>query len=125
MIKTIKILTLAVIVSAIGFSSCSKEKTYSSADEMINAMKAKVESLNVEELNTKLENMETYFLLIDVREPSEHNFGYIPGSINIPAGTIIFKMGNEDFWESEMMYLPEKADEIILYCKKGSRWFCS
>ena len=55
MIKTIKILTLAVIVSAIGFSSCSKEKTYSSADEMINAMKAKVESLNVEELNTKLE----------------------------------------------------------------------
>jgi len=61
------------------------------------------------------------FYLVDVREAEEHAYGYIPGSINIPGGSLVFNVGNEGFWEQEMLYVPQKTDEIILYCKKGKR----
>lgn len=61
------------------------------------------------------------FNLIDVREPSEHNHGYIPGAVNIPRGVLEFNITNEAFWESTGFYFPEPTEEFILYCKKGSR----
>ena len=33
----------------------------------------------------------------------------------------IFKMNNDEFWENEMTYPPQKTDEFIVYCKKGKR----
>lgn len=101
--------------------SCSQQKTYSNADEIISEMQIGLETIDVSNLKVKIDEMETYFLLIDVREPNEHNFGYIPGSINIPAGTILFNITNEKFWEDQMMYTPDLDDEIIVYCKKGKR----
>jgi len=68
----------------------------------------------------KMDSLEIFYL-IDVRELGEHVYGYIPGAINIPGGILIFKMGNEAFWDNEMIYPPEKTDEIIAYCKKGKR----
>jgi rhodanese-related sulfurtransferase len=56
-----------------------------------------------------------------VREPSEYNAGYIPGALNIPAGTLVFKIANQEFWDNEMLYMPEKDEELIIYCKKGKR----
>jgi len=60
-------------------------------------------------------------LLIDVREPNEFNAGYIPGSVNIPRGVLEFNIDNEAFWDAAFLYLPEKEEEIIVYCKKGKR----
>lgn len=108
-------------ISLILFVSCNKQKVYSNADEIIAEMKTGLKTITVQSLKEKIENMETYFLLIDVREPNEHSFGFIPGSINIPAGTILFTMANDKFWEDQMMYAPEKKDEIVVYCKKGKR----
>lgn len=101
--------------------SCAKQKTYSSADEIITEMKVGLETIDVKSLKSKIDEMETYFLLIDVREPNEHVFGYIPGSLNIPAGTILFNITNEKFFEDQMMYTPELEDDIVVYCKKGKR----
>ena len=101
--------------------ACNQQKTYSSADEIITEMKDGLQTIDVKNLKTKIDEMETYFLLIDVREPNEHGFGYIPGSINIPAGTILFNINNEKFFEDQMMYTPELEDEIVVYCKKGKR----
>ena len=36
-------------------------------------------------------------------------------------GVIEFKINNDAFWEEAMLYMPEKNEEIIVYCRKGKR----
>ena len=59
--------------------------------------------------------------MIDVRQKSEHYYGYIPGSLVIPRGSLEFLIGSENFWEEEGLYMPLKEEKIVIYCKKGSR----
>ncbi len=119
----IKKLILRSILGLIGLTlvSCSQQKVYNNADELIAEMKDGLVAIDVKTLKENMDTMETYFLLIDVREEKEHNFGFIPGSINIPVGTILFNITNEKLFESQMMYTPELEDEIVVYCKKGKR----
>jgi adenylyltransferase/sulfurtransferase len=48
--------------------------------------------------------------LIDVRQPSEHNFARIPGSKLIPLGDILRRMEEID-----------PARDTIIHCKMGGR----
>lgn len=111
------LVTIAVIFL---FTGCNKNDTFSSVDEMVVKAAKDLKTISVEELKTKIDSFEM-FNLIDVREPAEHNFGYIPGSVNIPRGTLEFNIASEDFWVSTGFYFPEPTEEFILYCKKGSR----
>ena len=116
------ILKISLIICGIMLMvSCSKTASYESPDAMITDLKKDLDVISVNDLKLKLDDLDAYIFLIDVREPNEHNFGYIPGSINIPAGLVIFNTGNDAFWDAEMMYKPELTDEIIVYCKKGKR----
>ncbi len=110
-----------VLFGVVLFISCSKTTTYSSADDLINDYKDGLKVISVDDLKAKMDDLDQYFFLIDVREENEHNFGFIPGSILIPGGSIIFSISDEVFWENEMMYKPEITDQIIVYCKKGKR----
>lgn len=95
------------------------------------APKAKLASDFVEESKAKITEIDAeaffelynggQFYLIDVRTQSEHNSGFIPGSISIPRGVIEFRIDNEAVWESEELYMPLPDELIIVYCKKGSR----
>src|SRR6056300_1223380 len=50
--------------------------------------------------------------LVDVREPSEFNAGYIEGAQLIPLGTI-----QTDFEAA----IPNKDAKIFVYCRSGNR----
>jgi rhodanese-related sulfurtransferase len=115
------LLWIGLPVLIIGFLSCSKcDKKYSSADLMVEEMSSDLEAITVDVLKTKIDSFEMFYL-IDVREANEHYYGFIPGSIHICCGTIAFQMDNANFWDNEMIYSPEKTDEIVIYCKKGKR----
>ena len=111
---------LLIISAVLFFTGCNCDSNYSSVDDMVIKISDNVEQILVDDLKKKLDEGEM-FLLIDVREQSEHNHGYIPGAVHICRGTLEFKIGNEDFWENQFLYLPEKHEEIIVYCKKGRR----
>ena len=110
-------LFIVVLTIVIG---CTKIDVYNSADEMVAIASKNLTKVTVEELKTKIDSFEM-FNLVDVREPNEYNHGYIPGSVNIPRGTLEFNIGKEEFWENTGYYFPEKSEQFILYCKKGSR----
>ncbi|GAB3572525.1 rhodanese-like domain-containing protein [Hymenobacter daeguensis] len=50
--------------------------------------------------------------IIDVREPWEHEEASMPGTQNIPLGTLPEKLDDLDEWKNQ---------EIIVHCKSGAR----
>ncbi len=119
MMKRVKSIFGIFFLSIVLFG-CNQTMSFQSVDELVAEVEKGVESITVEQLMEMIENGDM-ILLVDVREPNEHNAGYIPGSLNIPRGTLEFKIGNEDFWDAEMLYMPEKDEQLVLYCKKGKR----
>ena len=115
-----KISSLIILISLITLSACKKDETYENSDAWVASVQEKIPVIRTEQLKVKIDSMEMFYL-IDVREAIEHYHGFIPGSINIPGGSLPFKMGNDTFWEDEFLYKPEKSDLIIVYCKKGKR----
>jgi len=93
---------------------------YENGKELASATSPFIQEITVEELNTKIENSEEFFL-IDVRQPVEFEKANIPYSVLIPRGTLEFKIADEAFWEEEQWPFPTKNTEIIIYCKKGDR----
>jgi rhodanese-related sulfurtransferase len=112
--------TFLIITGLILMIGCNKTDSTISVDEMVERAAKEIKTITVEQLKTKIDSFEM-FNLIDVREANEYNFGYIPGAVNIPRGILEFNIGKEEFWESTGYYFPEKTEEFVLYCKKGSR----
>lgn len=100
--------------------SCPSDKVVSGPDEIVAQAMEGLDVITPEELKTMMDSLDVFYI-IDVREMNEYVYGYIPGAINIPGGVLIFKMGNEEFWDNEMIYPPEMGDKLIVYCKKGKR----
>lgn len=107
---------LSLLLAACG----SSDKTFQNVDELIASVEPNVTAITVQELHQKMDSGAT-LIIIDVRELNEFNPGYIPGAVNIPRGLIEFNVLNDEFWEAQFLYPPLKTDEIIVYCKKGSR----
>lgn len=73
------------------------------------AKAGEVPAINVRELKRRLDAREN-FVLVDVREPFEHDIARIPGSKLIPLGELPGRLSELD-----------SADEIVLHCKSGRR----
>lgn len=114
-----KRLAMALAIVSI-LSACNKPEKYASADEMVAKAEKQVKMITAEELY-KLMNSEEVYTLVDVRQPEENYPGYIPGSVNIPRGSLEFKVADSTFWEGVGLYMPLPAEKIIVYDQKGKR----
>lgn len=118
---TIYSIILAIAFLLPGCQPTSNVPTsYADVDAMIADAKTRIVETSLEDFATLLESDE-YYVLLDVRAKGEHDRGYIPGSVLIPRGSLEFRIGSEDFWDNEGLYLPEKSDKLVLYCKSGKR----
>ncbi len=78
---------------------------------IVNNAKRKISETNVEEVKTKFDRGDTFYL-VDVREESEWNKGHITNAIYIGKGVI----------ERDIEKKIENTEaEIILYCGGGFR----
>lgn len=118
--KVVKSIVLGLVMGLL-VVACTKQEHFKSADEMVERAMKHVKLISPTELHSILEAGEETFYLIDVRQELEHYYGFIPGSISIPRGSLEFSILDKSFWENEGMYEPQKTDKIIVYCKKGQR----
>lgn len=110
---------LAYLVSSCGSSSDQETLVVKTKEDLVQEARAQVNEIGLDEFKELYDGADYY--LIDVRTQSEHNSGYIPGSISIPRGVLEFRVENEAVWDAEFMYVPNKEDLVIIYCKSGSR----
>lgn len=96
-----------------------KLKVYDNTNAMIEAAKAIVSEISIEDFNQLLEEEKP--LVIDIRSNEERDSGYIPGSIFINRGVLEFRIDDEKVWDDFGRYIPSKSELIIIYCGSGSR----
>ena len=73
---------------------------------------ANIKSIDVLELQRKLESSTENFFLLDVRSKEEYQSGHIKNSINIP---------HEELIEDINLISQYKNDSLIVYCRSGMR----
>ena len=98
----------------------SEQLVFNNTEELVNHAKESTSGISFVDFK-KLYDGEDYFILIDVRTQAEHDHGYIPSSVAIPRGVLEFRIASEKVWDNEGLYIPEKDEQIILYCKSGNR----
>ena len=121
--KTIKAFFFICLIALVGCSSNNTNgpaKSYESVDELVAEVRKEITEISVSDFHS-LMNGEDPYVLLDIRLPKEHDRGYIPGSVSIPRGVLEFRIGNEKVWDEEGLYVPEKEELLILYCKKSNQ----
>jgi rhodanese-related sulfurtransferase len=83
---------------------------------MVAALKARIENLTPAQVAAELED--PFVLLVDVREPSETEYGSIPGAVRVPRGMLEFHADHGSPYHVEGF---EPGRRVILYCSAGSR----
>ena len=134
--KTLYFVSLMILLLLV--SGCGKgfsEGGYFADGKAIAAeAKAGITEITHEELRVKMKAGELR-VLIDVREPSEFEEGYINQAnddfefpypetftVNIPRGILEFKVGEESYWDEELwLEMPPINEEIVVYSKTGKR----
>ncbi len=100
--------------------SASADRVFVDCTEMIEFTKQYITEVSTKDLQAILDGDDEYYL-IDVRTGKENAKSYIPGAVAIPRGVLEFRIANEDVWDDEGLYMPEKDSKIVIYCKKGGR----
>ena len=77
-----------------------------------NSLMANIKSIDVLELQRKLESSTEKFFLLDVRSKEEYQSGHIKNSINIP---------HEELIEDINLISQYKNESLIVYCRSGVR----
>lgn len=111
---------ILIALAGLMLVSCSKTKQFDNVEQMVAEAAKTVQMITPEQLHELMGSDEVY-TLIDVRQELEYYYGYIPGSISMPRGSIEFDIADSTYWDNVGLYMPAKDEKIILYCKKGQR----
>jgi len=82
-------------------------KSYS---DLVNDARGRVREVTVSELRS-MQAAGTPVVLVDVRDQSEVNLGYIPGAVHISRGTL----------EGKIERAAARDAKVVLYCSSGNR----
>lgn len=89
--------------------------------EYIQSVKAQISEISVEQLQ---QNKPDNALILDVREPQEHQQGIIPDATPLPRGVLEFKIFDlpqlKELNQEQAQQIP-----IFVYCASGGRSACS
>ncbi|MCD4818758.1 MAG: rhodanese-like domain-containing protein [Candidatus Cloacimonetes bacterium] len=132
-ITIISVLALIFLITGCG-TGFSTDGVFVDYKQLVSEAKSGITEIVYDEFKAKLEKGELR-LVIDVREPSEFEAGFInqpdeedeypyPETfvVNIPRGLLEFKIGSKSYWDDDLFVeMPKKDEEIIVYCKKGGR----
>ena len=132
--KILFVLTVAILLLLGCGKGLAETEIFANAKELVSNAKAGITEISYDEFKEKLEN-EKIRIVIDVRIPSEFDEGFInqPNeddeipypetfTVNIPRGLLEFKIDSKSHWDDELwVEMPQKDEEIIVYCKKGGR----
>ena len=91
---------------------------YPDGNAMVAEALSGISEISAEDLRAKLED-EELFLLIDLRDSEDYWEECIDGAFNVPRGVLEFRIDDKRFWDDEGMYVPERDEEIIVYCENG------
>jgi len=134
--KTLYIISFMILLLV--FSGCGKGFSeggyFTDGKAMAAEAKAGITEITHEELRVKMEGGELR-VLIDVREPSEFEEGYINQAnddfefpypetftVNIPRGILELKMGDKQYWDEELwLDMPPIDEEVVIYTQTGKR----
>lgn len=118
--KGILLLIVGIALGAVTMSLITDDQPHVTTDKMVDDAVADCTGLDAEGLAELMMGEEIY-TLIDVRQELEHFYGYIPGSVLLPRGSLEFNIASDKFWENQGIYMPLKDEIIVVYCKKGNR----
>lgn len=93
---------------------------YENGKELAQEVNKVIPQTSVDSLQAMMERGDEFFL-IDVRQPKEFDKGNIAYSTLIPRGDLEFKILDNNYWDEQGFYRPQKEDKIIIYCQDGSR----
>lgn len=117
---------LVAVLVLLLFASChsqqiSRKGVYQDGWEMIDAAKAVISQISIEEFKVIVDHERKDFLIIDVRTSEEFKSSAVAGAVSIPRGLLELKIGSENFWQRQNRHVPDKNERIILYCSSGNR----
>ena len=101
--KKIWIMCIALIIMLTG---CGKGDSMNDAENQLEFQQGSMQ----EGLDLMKEDSD--YILLDVRRADEFEEGHIPGAINMP---------NESIGAEEIEELPDKNQNIYVYCRSGNR----
>ena len=122
--KAIKLLIFSILIVFVFYQGRPKSNpditVYKNTDQLVEATKKLNTEISVDDFK-KLHQGEDHVVHLDIRSVGEYDAAYIPGTVNLESRVLEFKISKEEIWDELGLYIPEKTDKTIMYCRTGCR----
>ncbi|WP_346862364.1 rhodanese-like domain-containing protein [uncultured Draconibacterium sp.] len=123
MYKILAIISFAFVLS---FTTQAQEPVvYNGYKEMVAAAKEEIQLVSIADFHKMYVKAKSVgsknLIVLDIRTKEEYDAGSIPGALLIQRGVLESHIEKDAVWEAFQHAKPKKDDQIVLYCRSGSR----